>query len=95
VLVNHLDPDHEKAFWLTLQDKHTAMPVLLAEDKLRVQPNHVYVIPPNSYQEICNGSLRVSRPTEHLSMCRGSPRAQTIWHHGAPLPLARIRGSNG
>jgi len=56
VLVNHLDPDHE-SLMADLLDKHTAMPVVLAEDKLRVQPDHVYVIPPNCYLEIKNGTL--------------------------------------
>jgi two-component system CheB/CheR fusion protein len=63
VMVHHLDPDHE-SLMADILDKHTSMPVVLAEDKLRVEPDHVYVIPPNSYLEINNGILSLSEPTD-------------------------------
>ncbi len=59
VLVHHLDPDHE-SLMAGLLSKHTSMTVVLAEDEQRVAPNHVYVIPPNSYLEIKNGTLVLS-----------------------------------
>ena len=61
VLVHHLDPDHE-SLMADLLDKHTDMPVVLAENKLLIQPDHVYVIPPNSYLEIKDGALEPSEP---------------------------------
>jgi two-component system CheB/CheR fusion protein len=45
VLVHHVDPDH-KSLMADLLAKHTAMPVVLAEDQSQVQADHVYVIPP-------------------------------------------------
>ena len=63
VMVHHLDPDHE-SLMADLLDKHTSMPVVVAEDKLRVQSDHVYVIPPNSYLEIKDGALSLSEPTD-------------------------------
>ena len=63
VLVHHLDPDH-KSLMADLLAKHTDMPVVSAEDQTSVQPNHVYVIPPNKYLEITNGVLHLSKPTD-------------------------------
>ena len=51
VLVQHLDPNHE-TLMPELLSRHTAMKVLRAENGLKIQPNHVYVIEPN-------GSLRM------------------------------------
>src|SRR5436190_521730 len=47
VLVQHLDPQHESALTQLLA-RTTAMPVREVTNNLRVQPNHVYVIPPNA-----------------------------------------------
>ncbi|MGH8614141.1 MAG: chemotaxis protein CheB, partial [Gammaproteobacteria bacterium] len=46
VLVQHLDPVHESALTQILA-KATAMPVREAANNLPVEPNHVYIIPPN------------------------------------------------
>ncbi|WP_298865132.1 chemotaxis protein CheB [uncultured Sulfitobacter sp.] len=63
ILVHHVDPDH-KSLMADLLAKHTAMPVVLAEDQSQVQADHVYVIPPNKYLEIKKGVLRLSEPTD-------------------------------
>ncbi len=42
----------------------TAMPVIEATHGLRMQPNHVYVIPPNSNLAIAQGALLVSLRSE-------------------------------
>ena len=48
VLIQHLDPTH-----ISLTDellsKHTRMSVVQVTDEMHVEPNHVYVIPPNIY----------------------------------------------
>ncbi len=47
VVVTHLSPDHESILDELLQ-RHTAMPVVQVQaERLRIAPNHVYVIPPN------------------------------------------------
>ncbi len=51
VLVQHLDPTHE-SFTAELLAQHTSMPVTAVEDDMPVEPNHVYVIPPNTYLTI-------------------------------------------
>ncbi len=63
VLVHHVDPDH-KSHMADLLAMHTNMPVKLAEHRVRVRPDHVYVIPPNKYLEIKNGVLHLSEPKD-------------------------------
>src|SRR4030095_3595058 len=47
VLVQHLDPQHESAL-THLLTRVTSMPVREVTKNLRVEENHVYVIPPNT-----------------------------------------------
>ncbi|MEP7051648.1 MAG: chemotaxis protein CheB, partial [Pseudomonadota bacterium] len=47
VVVQHLDPTH-KGILVELLQRTTEMPVLWVKDGLRVEPDHVYVIPPNT-----------------------------------------------
>src|SRR6266851_3694633 len=54
VLVQHLDPKHESQLPEVLS-RTTAMPVLTVTDRLRVEPDHVYVIPPNADMTIGGG----------------------------------------
>ena len=58
VLVQHLDPVHESAL-TQLLSRVTALPVQVVTDHLRVQANHVYVIPPNTYLSIESGVLKL------------------------------------
>ena len=58
VLVQHLDPAHESALTQLLA-KTTTMPTREVTDNLRVQPNHVYVIPPNRVLTIEGGVLKL------------------------------------
>jgi len=46
VVVTHLHPSHESHMAELLQ-RHTRMPTLQVTSKMKVEPNHVYVIPPN------------------------------------------------
>ena len=58
VLVQHLDPKH--ASMLTgLLAKATRMTVLEVKDRMRVEPDHVYVIPPNANMAILHGVLNL------------------------------------
>ena len=58
VLVQHLDPVHESALTQILA-RATRMPVLEVTNELRVEPNHVYVIPPNTNLGIAAGVLKL------------------------------------
>ncbi len=58
VLVLHLDPKHISILPELLQ-KHTEMPVRQVADGVRMQADHVYVIPPNKELTILNGTLQL------------------------------------
>lgn len=61
VLVPHLAP-HHKSIMPELLRKYTKMPVSHIEDGMRVEPNQVYVIPPNRDIVIMNGALQLLEP---------------------------------
>ncbi|MEW6669989.1 MAG: chemotaxis protein CheB [Thermodesulfobacteriota bacterium] len=61
VVVSHLDPSHASMMASLLQ-KHTGMKVVQVEDGMRVEPDHVYVIPPDKDMGILNGRLQLMRP---------------------------------
>ena len=48
--------------------RSTEMTVLQAEDGMRIEADHIYIIPPNKYMAVTGGSLRLSVPTEHRGM---------------------------
>ncbi len=50
VIVQHLDPSHE-SFLVNLLSRHTEMKVCTIEDRMPIEPNVVYVIPPG--YELC------------------------------------------
>jgi two-component system, chemotaxis family, CheB/CheR fusion protein len=58
VLVQHLDPQHESAL-VDLLARATSMPVREVTNNLRVEANHVYVIPPNTNLGIAHGVLKL------------------------------------
>ena len=59
VLVQHLDPHHESLLSSLLR-RSTSLPVLDAAEGMRVQPDHLYVTPPNVTLAIKNLVLRLS-----------------------------------
>ena len=61
VLVQHLDPSHASLLSEILQ-RTTTMPVTEAQDQMTVEPNCVYIIPPNRDMAIFNGKLQLSVP---------------------------------
>lgn len=58
VLVQHMDPTHESLLNQLLA-KQTEMPVIQVKDGIAVEPNCVYVIPPNRNMTIRDGRLRL------------------------------------
>src|SRR5437870_1661617 len=54
VLVQHLDPKHESRLPDVLS-RTTMMPVIAITDRLRAEPDHVYVIPSNANMTIGGG----------------------------------------
>ncbi len=60
VLIQHLDPTH-KSQLTDLLARGTQLPVTEARDGMTVEPNHIYVIAPNTSMILEGGILRVSR----------------------------------
>jgi two-component system CheB/CheR fusion protein len=63
LVVPHLDPRHE-SLMVGLLGKYTGMPVVEATEGVGVEPNRVYVIPPNRYLAVTHGVLRLTGPVE-------------------------------
>src|SRR5262249_2226958 len=70
-VVPHLDPTH-KSLMVNLLAKTTNVPVVEANENMKVEPNRAYVIPPSKELTIVDGILHLSDP---LAM------------HGVQLPI--------
>jgi chemotaxis response regulator CheB len=88
VLVPHLEPTH-KGMMPELLGRHTKMPVVEVEDGMKVQPNHVYVIPPNADLAILHGKLQVLEPVAPRGQRMASTSSSGIW------PRTRRRKPSG
>ncbi|HEY1957153.1 MAG TPA: chemotaxis protein CheB [Polyangiaceae bacterium] len=65
VVVQHLSPDF-KSVMSDLLGRQTALPIALVEDGMRVEPNHIYLIPPKKEMIIAEGRLLLSeRDRQH------------------------------
>jgi two-component system CheB/CheR fusion protein len=69
VLVQHLDPSH-KSILAELIRRFTRMPVVEVVDGMVVEPNYVYIIPPNHDMALMNGTLQLLDPA--------APRGQRL-----------------
>jgi two-component system CheB/CheR fusion protein len=59
VVIQHLSPDF-KSLMDELLARHTQLPIHLVEDGMRVEPDHVYLIPPKKEMIISDGRLLLS-----------------------------------
>src|SRR5215210_4632991 len=62
VVILHLSPDHDSQLAEVLQ-QGTPMPVTQVNERVRIEPEHVYVIPPNKSLSMQDGSLVLSEIT--------------------------------
>ncbi len=58
VIIQHLSPDH-KSLLADILGKDTVMPVVEVKDGMRVERNHIYMIPPKYNLEIVSDVLRL------------------------------------
>jgi two-component system, chemotaxis family, CheB/CheR fusion protein len=76
VFIQHLAPQHPSLL-ASLLSRTTAMPVREVQHGTPVQPNHVYIIPPNTLMSIAGNMLKLEpRPEE-----RGAPRPIDYFFH--------------
>ncbi len=61
VIVQHLDPTR-KGIMVELLQRSTSMKVMQVRDRMRVEPDCVYVIPPNKDMSILHGMLHLLEP---------------------------------
>ena len=66
VIIQHLSPDH-KSLLADILSKDTSMPVVEVRDGMRVERNHIYMIPPKYNLEIVADVLRL-REYNHNSI---------------------------
>lgn len=69
VLVQHLAPAKDSIL-TELLSKATSLPVHEVQDGMTIEPDHVYVIPPNAFMTVFHGVLRLSprseSPDQHM-----------------------------
>ena len=63
IVVTHLDPNHISIMPELIQ-KSTRMKLFQAEDGMLIEPNHIYVAPPNSELAVLHGKIRLIEPLE-------------------------------
>ncbi len=71
VVIQHLDPKHE-SLTAEILTRFTSMPTAQVTAGMRVEPNHVYVIPPNAYLTLNGQTLELGKP---------------VLRHGLRLPV--------
>lgn len=84
VLVQHLSPEHESHL-PELLGRAAAIPVVHAEDGMRVEADHAYVIPPNTTLTLTDGHLRL--------VARKRGRGPHLSVDAFLCSLARVHGS--
>jgi two-component system CheB/CheR fusion protein len=83
VIVQHLDPDHESSLAQLLR-RLSPLPVSLIHNATPIEPNNLYVIPPNASLTLVDDRLLLAPPLEH--------RGQRTPIDGFFLSLAEARG---
>ncbi len=61
VVILHLSPEHESELPAVLQT-NTSMPVVQVRGTVKIEPNHVYVIPPTKHLAMVDTEIRLIEP---------------------------------
>ncbi len=61
VVILHLSQQHESHLAAILQ-QHISMPVAQATEAVKIEPNHVYVIPSAKHLEMVDGAIKLVEP---------------------------------
>lgn len=64
VVVQHLSPDH-KSMMSNLLARYTKMPVIMVEEAMPIQGNHVFLIPPGEIMHVTAGYLHLTPKSPH------------------------------
>lgn len=85
VVVQHLDPDHESLL-ASLLARVAKVPVVEISDQVAIEPDHVYIIPPNTSLTISDSRLQLAPPVEQ--------RGQRTPIDGFFISLAEAKGES-
>lgn len=92
VVILHLSPHHESHLAELIQRK-TSMPVIQVQETVRVEPDHVYVIPPAKHLAMSDSHIKVMAPKSEKG--KRSPidlffrsMSQAFLHHGIGIVLS-------
>src|SRR4026209_1910946 len=67
VVVQHLSPDF-RSLMDELIARHSEMPVVVAEDGMPVEPNHIYLLPPRKEMIVRGRQLHLTDKPNGLSL---------------------------
>ena len=87
IFVQHLSPQHESALQGLLSAR-TTLPVVQVVEGTRIQPQHVYVIPPNAQMGVSDGVLHLlPRPFDRTQFTPIDFFLQSLarWAHGRAI----------
>src|SRR5690348_2087682 len=59
VVILHLSPDYESQLTEILR-RETSIPITQVNEKVNIQPNHIYVVPPNKHLLMLEDAITVS-----------------------------------
>src|SRR5947208_224998 len=59
VVILHLSPDYDSQLSVILQ-RTTSLPVTQVTEKVSIEPNHVYVVPPNQHLLMMEDAIAVN-----------------------------------
>ena len=92
VIIQHLDPTH-KGILVELLQRSTPMLVTQASDRLKVEPETVYVIPPNKDLSILHGVLHLFPPSAPRGPhpCPAAAPSDVPWSRAARRRGARAQ----
>lgn len=65
VLIQHLEPQHKSAL-AEILSRETLLDVREAKNNTKLEPSHVYVIPPNTRMTISRGKLTITARTKRM-----------------------------
>src|SRR3982750_895557 len=67
VVIQHLSPDF-RSLMDELIARHSEMPVVVVEDGTKVEPNHIYLLPPRKEMIVRNRTLMLTDKPNGLSL---------------------------
>jgi two-component system CheB/CheR fusion protein len=94
VVIQHLSPDH-KSMMANLLSRHTLMPVIMVEQDMRIEPDHVYLIPPGSIMHMGDGHLRLTPKNPRTLTLPIDVFFKSMAAHYGPLSVGVVLSGTG